>query len=88
MSILADATGRRVEAMTDPQEAGALGCALAVAVALGIFSHYKEIKRVLKVRETFEPDPGNAATYGRLYGAFRDVYPALSRVSRALNEDA
>ncbi len=87
MSILADATGRRVEAMTDPQEAGALGCALAVAVALGIFSDYKEIKHVLKVRETFEPDPGNAATYGRLYGAFRDVYPALSRVSRALNED-
>jgi xylulokinase len=85
MAVLADATGRRVEAMSDPQEAGALGVALAVAVGLGIISDYKRIKDVLTVRRTFAPDSAAASEYDRLYGAFRDLYPGLSRVCRRLN---
>jgi xylulokinase len=85
MRIMADATGRRVEAMTDPQEAGALGCALAVAVGLGIFSDYKQIKKVLKVRRSFDPDRAAAAQYDTLYAAFRDLYPPLSKACHRLN---
>lgn len=88
MRIMADATGRRVEAMENPREAGALGCALAVAVGLGLLGDYKEIKRVLRVRRTFEPDPACARRYGDLYAALRDIYPALSRACRALNSQA
>jgi xylulokinase len=85
MRIMADATGRRVEAMANPQEAGALGCALAVAVGLGIYGDYKHIKEVLRVRRSFDPDRAAAAEYDRLYGAFRDLYPGLSGVCRRLN---
>lgn len=88
MRIMADATGRRVEAMENPQEAGALGCALAVAVGLGFLGDYKHIKRVLRVRSTFEPDPASAAIYSGLYAALRELYPALSKASRALNTGA
>ncbi len=85
MRIMADATGRRVEAMADPQEAGALGCALAVAVGLGIFRDYKHIKDVLKIRRTFEPDLAARAAYDSLYPEFRALYPCLSASCRRLN---
>ena len=85
MRIMADATGRRIEAMANPQEAGALGCALAVAVGLGIFGDYKHIKEVLKVRRSFDPDGTTAAHYDNLYANFRDLYPALSKACHRLN---
>ncbi|HEY5532478.1 MAG TPA: FGGY-family carbohydrate kinase [Candidatus Anoxymicrobiaceae bacterium] len=86
MHIMADVTGKPVEALACPQEAGALGVALAVAVGLGIFGDYKHIKKILKLRETFQPDPANASRYQELFAAFHDVYPALSKAGRALNE--
>ncbi len=85
MQVLADVTSRRVEAVARPQEAGALGCALAVAVGLGIVDEYRDIKKLVKVRDTFIPDPARAAEYELLYRNFRALYPALSRTGRDLN---
>lgn len=85
MRIVADVTGRKVEAVGDPQEAGALGCALAVAVGLGMIEGYKDIRSVVKVRRTFEPDTANREEYDLLYREYRKIYPALSRAGRRLN---
>lgn len=86
MQIIADVTSRRVEAVDNPQEAGALGCAMAVAVALGIFEDYKEIKKVVKVRNAFMPDAARAKEYDRLYANYRRLYPALSKAGHDLNK--
>jgi xylulokinase len=86
MQIIADVTSRRIEAVAHPQEAGALGCALAVAVALGIFEDYKDIKKAVRVRAAFMPDPVRAQEYDRLYANYRRLYPALSKVGRDLNQ--
>lgn len=85
MQIMADVTGRRIEAVENPQEAGALGCALAVAVALGVYGEYGDIRKVVRVRKTFEPRRELAGLYGTLYESYRDLYPALSKASRSLN---
>jgi len=85
MQVISDVTCRRVEAVDNPQEAGALGCALAVAVALGIYDDYKDIKKAVKVRETFEPDAGRGREYELLYKNFRALYPALSKAGANLN---
>jgi xylulokinase len=85
MQIMADVTGRRIEAVEDPQEAGALGCALAVAVALGVYSDYKDIKKIVKVRRVFEPQAAPRPIYEKLYENYRTLYPALSKASRSLN---
>jgi len=85
MQIVADATRHRVEAVENPQEAGAMGCALAVAVALGALGDYKDIKKVVKVRKTFEPRAEPAKVYDELYENFRRLYPVLSDVCRRLN---
>ena len=60
-------------------------CALAVAVGLGIVDEYRDIKNLVKVRDTFVPDPARAAEYELLYRNFRALYPALSRTGRDLN---
>ena len=88
MQVIADVTGRRMDAVSDPQQAGAVGCALAVAVALGVLNDYKEIKRVVRVRRSFEPRSELRPRYDRLFRVFQDTYPALSRAGLALNRDA
>ena len=42
------------------------GVALAVAVALVIFGDYKDIKKVVKIRKTFEPRAEPAGEYDGL----------------------
>jgi len=88
MQIVADVTGRRIEAVENPQEAGAVGCALAVAAALKIYDNYKQLKNVVRVRKTFEPQRELSPAYEELYRNFRRLYPGLSRVCRSLNETA
>lgn len=88
MQIFADVTGHRIEAVEDAQEAGAVGCALAVAVALNIYKDYKDLKNVVKVRHTYEPDRGNQRTYDELFDAFKRSYRKLSGIYRRINEPA
>lgn len=85
MQVFADVTGRRMESVEDPQQAGAVGAALAVPLALGMYDSYRDIKQVVKVRATFEPDPGNRSIYDGMYGAFKRLHKKLSPVYKSLN---
>jgi xylulokinase len=87
MQIVADVTRRRVEAVENPQEAGAMGCALAAAVATGKGGSFKEIKKAVRVRETFQPDEDCCRVYDELYVAFRCIYPRLCGACARLNRD-
>lgn len=86
MQIMADVTRRTIEAVADPQEAGAIGCALAVAVALGEYPGYRDLKKVVRVRRSFEPDPGCCPEYDELYEVFRQLYGNLCGLCRRLNQ--
>jgi len=86
MQILADVTRREVEAVANAQEAGAMGCALAVAVALGEYDSYRDLKKVIKVRKSFQPDPDCCSVYDELYDVFRCLHGNLTDVCRRLNQ--
>ena len=85
LQIVADVTGRRVDAVVRPQDAGAVGAALTVAVGLGDLPDYAAIKALRATDRTFIPDPSTAAVHERQHQAFRCAYPGLSRVGRMLN---
>lgn len=85
MQIFADVTGRKIEAVERPQDAGALGAALAVPVALGIYESIGGIKDVVKVRRVFEPNRSNARLYDELFASFQGLYDRLSPAYRVLN---
>jgi xylulokinase len=86
MQIFADVTGRRIEAVVKPQDAGAVGAALAVPVGLGIYKDYSQIKEVVQIRKAFEPDSANKSTYDSLFEHFKLLYKRLSPAYKSLNK--
>jgi xylulokinase len=85
MQIISDVTRRRVEAVMNPQEAGAMGCALAAALAAGAYGSFREIKQVVRIRKSFYPREDCCRVYDELYAVFRRIYPRLSGVCGRLN---
>jgi xylulokinase len=83
--ILADVTGRVVEAVADPQNAGAAGAALVAAWGLGHFSSLDEAARTVAVRARFTPNGAHRAVHERNFGVFRDLYPATAKLYHRLN---
>ena len=86
MQIIADVTGRKVEVVVRPQEAGAVGMALTAAVGLGLYPDFQSLKRVVKVERQFEPQERNAETYNVLYRAYQRLYSSLRDLYRDVNE--
>jgi len=86
MQLIADVTGKRLETVHNPQEAGAIGIAMAAAVGLGIFDNFESIKKVVTVDKIFNPDPQNREVYNLLYNAFQDLYKDLKSFYHKLNK--
>lgn len=86
MQIIADVTGRRMETIANPQEAGAVGTALTAAVGLGLYPDFEALKKVVRVEREFEPQPHNAEVYDTLYQAYRRIYGCLRHLYRDVNQ--
>ncbi len=87
MQILADVTRRRIEAVYDPREAGAVGAALVAAVGLGLYPNFQSLKRVIKVADVYEPQSENSEIYEPLFCAYKGLYRSLRGLYRQLNRE-
>ena len=85
MQIIADVTGRQVETVVNPQEAGAVGIALTAAVGLGLYPDFEALKKVVRVERGFEPQACNAEVYDVLYQAYQRIYSSLRNLYREVN---
>ncbi|MFH1148861.1 MAG: FGGY-family carbohydrate kinase [Actinomycetota bacterium] len=85
MQIFADVTGRVMEPVEGAQEAGALGAALSVPLALGVYPDYAAVREAVKVRRRFEPDRSKAPVYDELFEQFQRLYDGLAPVYHELN---
>ncbi len=83
--ILADVTGRVVEAVADPQNAGASGAALVAAWGLGRFASLDEAARTVAIRARFTPNGAHRAVHERNYSVFKDLYAATAPLYHRLN---
>ncbi len=86
MQILADITRRKIEAVCEPQEAGAVGAALVAAVGMGIYPDFESLRKVVKVDSVYEPQPGNYEIYDSLFHRYQEVYHNLRSFYRKLNK--
>ena len=86
MQIIADVTGRKVETVERPQEAGAVGAALTAAVGLGLYPSFESLRDVVCVEHTFAPRPETAVTYSVLYDAYKQLYKRLRTLYREVNQ--
>lgn len=85
LRIIADVTKKRIQAVSNPQNAGAVGVALAAAAGLGLFPDYSRIKDAVRLSYSIEPDNSLFSLYDNLYECFKMIYPALSKVSSRLD---
>ena len=72
--ILADITGRTIEAVDHSQEVGALGTALVVAAGIKGVDVLELSRQLVKVTHTYKPDLKNREVYERNYRVFKKLY--------------
>jgi xylulokinase len=84
--IMADVTGKTVEIIEEPQNAGALGAAVVTAVGLKIFRNFDEVKKMIPVKGVFQPRSKYKAVYNRNYEVFKNLYANNRKAFHLLNK--
>ena len=83
--ILADITGRTIETVPEPQNAGSVGAAAITCLGLGIIHDLDELQTMIPVVKTFEPNPETRDVYDRNYAVFQSLYDDNRKNFAALN---
>jgi xylulokinase len=82
--IVADVCDRTVERVADPLLCGLRGMGLAAGLAHGEIE-LQDVRALVPVDRVFQPDPGNRATYDRLWAEFPRLYRSQRRMFSRLN---
>ena len=83
--ILADITGKTVETVDSPQNVGAVGAAVTVAVGLGLIPGFADAKKMIPATNTYKPNPANKEVYDKNYAVYKNLYKANKANFAALN---
>ncbi len=78
--MIADIFNIKVD-IPESEEGPAMGGAMLAAVACGEYASVEEAaERIVKIVDTVEPIPENAARYEKQYQKFRRIYPAVKEL--------
>jgi xylulokinase len=83
--ILADCTGRTIETVESPQNAGAVGAAVLAAAGLKLIGGIRDAKALVPAEKTFVPNPANKVVYDKNYEVFKTLYQNNKKSFAALN---
>ena len=83
--MLADITGRTVETVDSPQNIGAVGAAIVIAVGIGIINDITDAKKLIPASKSFKPNFANKAAYDRNYKVYKNLYKANKENFAILN---
>lgn len=83
-NIIANVMSLKVD-LLENEEGPALGGAMLAAVAAGTFAGVEEAAaKIVKVRETIEPDKELVEKYEKKYQVFKKLYPALKGIYQGM----
>ncbi len=82
--IHADVMDRTIERVADPVQANLRGAALFAGLALGSVSR-DQVRELVPVDRSFEPNPANRDAYDRLYAEFPGLYKSQRKMFARLN---
>ena len=83
--ILADVTGRTVETVDSPQNVGAVGAAVIMAVGLGMIESVADAKKLIPASKVFKPNAANKEVYDRNYAVYKTLYANNKKAFKELN---
>jgi len=84
--MLADITGRTIETVDSPQNIGAVGAAIVIAVGIGLLNDITDAKKLIPATKSFKPNYANKAAYDRNYEVYKKLYKANKENFAILNE--
>lgn len=84
--ILADILGREVETVDSPQNVGAVGAAVLMAVGFNIIEKIEDAKKLIQIKERYSPNMENKAIYDRYFKVFKSLYKNNKKVFSILND--
>ncbi|MDD5824178.1 MAG: FGGY-family carbohydrate kinase [Firmicutes bacterium] len=84
--ILADITGKTIEVVESPQNAGSTGAAALMAVGLGLIDSVRDIKSMIRVEHCFKPNVENKKIYDKEFAIFKDLYKTNRKTFAKLAE--
>ncbi len=79
--ILSDVLGREVETVDSPQNVGAVGAAVVMAVGLNIIEQIEDAKKLIEVKERYIPNMKNKAIYDKYFKVFKSLYKNNEKLS-------
>jgi xylulokinase len=82
--ILADITGRTVEVIEHPENAGAAGATLVCGVGLGVI-RFDDIRRIVRVMKTLTPRTQYKTLYDKQYHVYRQLHKQNKALFKLLN---
>lgn len=74
MQMLADMFGKKVHIL-EHEEGSAFGAFLLGMKALGLMQDFAEAKKMIGVKQTFEPNAENHKVYQERFAVFEQLYP-------------
>lgn len=83
--ILSDVLGREIEVVEDPQNTGAVGAAVVMAVGLNIIAQIEEAERLIEIKERYIPNKEHTIVYDRYFKVFKSLYKNNRKAFRILN---
>ncbi len=83
--ILADCLGKEVETVDTPQNVGAMGATVLVAVGLGICDSIEDAKKLIPVSKSFKPNMENKKVYDKYYEVYKKLYSSNKESFAKLN---
>ena len=84
--IIADVTKRKVETLSQPKFAGAIGAAMIAFVGLGTYPNFDQVKNILQIQKTYTPNPDNYQIYDEMFHTYRRLYHSLKKAYKQKNE--
>ncbi|MCX6174834.1 MAG: FGGY-family carbohydrate kinase [Ignavibacteriales bacterium] len=85
--IFADILNRKINRVSDPQQAGARGIALLASMTLGYIQSFDDIKKYISIDKTFYPDPTKRDLYDKLFVNFKNIYKNNKRWYKRMNKN-
>lgn len=67
------------------EQGPAMGAAMIAAVGLGWYPNFEECSEIfVQIKEEFKPDSAAVKKYESIYQNYRDIYPAIKKISHQL----
>jgi xylulokinase len=83
--IISDVLDRDLRVCAHPQEAGAIGAALTVAVGMGVYPDMQATDELVETSHAVEPRTSYSARYDALFSEYLALYEALAPLFRRMH---